>query len=116
MARELLGRAVVNVSVNRDYRAHNVVDTYQLCQWGRARKHWYVRSADRSVRAPAFAGQSGTRSSALRGAPFRLFEPCSFLSLGAHLNPSPVPVAADDEAYWAAVRAQYPVTPDFINL
>jgi selenocysteine lyase/cysteine desulfurase len=32
------------------------------------------------------------------------------------LKLSPAPVAADDETYWAAIRAQYAVAPDFINL
>ena len=29
---------------------------------------------------------------------------------------SPAPIAPDDESHWAAVRAQYAVSPDFINL
>lgn len=32
------------------------------------------------------------------------------------MNPAPAPVAADDETYWAAIRAQYVVAPEFINL
>jgi selenocysteine lyase/cysteine desulfurase len=32
------------------------------------------------------------------------------------LDHSPAPVAADDETFWATVRAQYAVSPDFINL
>ena len=32
------------------------------------------------------------------------------------MNSSPAPVAADDETFWASVRAQYAVSHDFINL
>ncbi|WP_426172717.1 aminotransferase class V-fold PLP-dependent enzyme [Massilia sp. TWR1-2-2] len=32
------------------------------------------------------------------------------------MNAAPAPVAADDETYWAAIRAQYAVAPDVINL
>ena len=31
-------------------------------------------------------------------------------------QPSPIPVAPDDERYWSAIRSQYALSPDFINL